>query len=567
MRDERNYWQRRLTRRTVMRGTGVAAIGASTAALVGCGGDDDDEPSATTAPGSTTAPSGTTASGTTAAGNTPSTSAPKQGGTLTSPMATQPRSLDFHFDVFVPVADHTNNALLKFNREVTEIEIDAASALPEQPDPLTYVFKLTPGIKFHNVDPVNGRVLTAADVKYSIERQMTDEAGKFQHAYFFRGKVAKIEAPDDETVVFTMTKPFAPFLAYIANAWTLITAPEIVDKFGDLTQVAIGTGPFIFKEWQKDVRIDLTRNPDYFKPNRPYLDALTYLVTPDPDVAATLFIEKKVDIIASTATQMNRLKEGRPDANYMAQPQQGMSIFRMPPTSPEQPYAKPYDDPRVREAVVRALNKEEIYNLVYSGEAISAHGPMPPAYTKWALEEDPVGHDLQKAMDLMKAAGMEDGFKESFIWASASPATDQSAEIMKQQLSKINVDVELNPMETAAYYNLVYTYKYGMAQHTTTSTPDPDEALSAYYGKTSTYYKLDGSKNGIWDKIDKQSEELDAAKRKELTDDVQKQITLEFPVSFNHSLLLQQFTDPKVKDWFYSIDAYNVRVEDMWLDT
>ncbi len=551
--ESRTYWdrarERRISRRRGLQGIGAAGIGLGAAALVGCG-DDSTSPAASS----------------TKAGGSPAALVPKKGGQLTLGMPTQPRSLDFHFDVFVPVADHTNNALLKFNADVTDIETDLATAMPEQPDPLTYVFKIKPGVKFHNVDPVNGRELTSADVKFSIERQITDDAGKFQHAYFFRGKIDRIEAPDKYTVVFKMTKKFAPFLAYIANAWSLITAPEIVSKFGDLTQVAIGTGPFIFKEWQKDVRIELVKNPDYFKPNRPYLDKLTYLVTPDPATEATLFIDKKLDAI-STVTQAARVKDARKDATFKAQAQQGMQIMRMPPTVPgTQLYSAPYDDPRIREALVHAVNKKEIYDLVYSGLAIPAFGPMPPAYTKWSLKEDPAGFDLKKSQDLMKAAGRDNGFTEKFLWASANPATDQAAEVIKQQLAKIKVNIELTPMETAAYYNLIYTYKYNMAYHTTTSTPDPDEALAAYYGKTSTYYKYDGSTNGIWDAIDKQSEELDTTKRKALTDDIQKKIVQQYPVSFLFSVLLQQYVDPRVKDWFYSIDGYNVRVEDAWLN-
>ncbi|MEZ4482729.1 MAG: ABC transporter substrate-binding protein [Dehalococcoidia bacterium] len=125
------------------------------------------------------------------------------------------------------------------------------------------------------------------------------------------------------------------------------------------------------------------------------------------------------------------------------------------------------------------------------------------------VEEDPAAHDLKKATDLMKAAGMENGFDAEFIWASSGPDADQIAEILKQQLAKIKVNLNLKPMETAAYYNQIYTYKYDMASHTTTSTPDPDEALSAYYGPTSTYYKYYGKDNGIWDAIDAQSQELD----------------------------------------------------------
>lgn len=560
--NDQSYWtraSRRYSRRTVVRSAGLAGLGAGAAALIGCG-DDDEEPGGATS-------AATTSGAATSAATTAAAAQPKTGGTFTVYMPTQPRSLDYDFDVFVPIAAHTNNALLKFNAEVTKIETDLASALPEQPDDLTYVYKLTPNVKFQNLDPVNGRVLTSADVKFSMERQMTDQAGKFQHAYFYRGKVDRIETPDANTVVVKMSRKFAPFMAYTANAWSQITAPEIVSKFGDLTQVAIGTGPFIFKEWQKDVRIDLVRNPDYFKKGKPYIDALTYLVVTDPDVGATLFIEKKLDAISTTAQTGPRVKDGRKDAVYKAQPQQGMLIFRMPPTIPDtQGYSPPYNDVRVREALVRALNKKEIYDLVYSGQGIPATGPMPPAYTAWALKEDPAGHDLKKAQDLMKAAGLEDGFTEKFIWASSGPAADQVSEIMKQQLSKIKVNAELTPMETAAYYNLVYQYKYGMASHNTTSTPDPDEALSAYYGRTSTYYKYDGSKNGIWDAIDAQSQELDTAKRKQMVDDVQKKIVAEYPVGFMYSQLLQQFIDPKVKNWFYSIDGYNIRVEDLWLD-
>jgi ABC-type transport system substrate-binding protein len=190
---------------------------------------------------------------------------------------------------------------------------------------------------------------------------------------------------------------------------------------------------------------------------------------------------------------------------------------------------------------------------------------MPPAYTAWALKDDPAAFDLAKAKSLMSEAG-NSGFGGPFIWASATASADQAAEVIKQQLAEINVDIELTPMETAAYYNLVYQYKYFMSYHNTTSTADPDEALSAYYGRTSTYYKYYGAENGVWDKIDAQSQELDTEKRKELVDDVQKQIVLEYPVKFLYSVYLQQYVDPKIKDWFYSLDGYNVRVEDAWVD-
>jgi peptide/nickel transport system substrate-binding protein len=560
MSDSDNYWtrmkSREYSRRHVLRGAALGGAGLGAAALVGCGDDDDDE--APAGPGTRTATAAATTAGTVAQ--------PKQGGRLTLHMQVQPRSLDHDFDVFVPIAAHTNNSLLKFTPDLSEIVPDAAAALPEQPDELSYVFKLREGIKFQNIDPVNGRELTAEDVKFSVERQMTDEAGKFQHAYFYRGKVESVQATDRYTVLFKMSRKFAPFVAYAANPWSQITAAEIVAKFGDLTENAIGTGPFIFKQWQKDVRMEFVRNPDYFKPGKPHLNELVYLVASDPDTAATMFIEKQVDGVSSGVAQKKRLQSGRPDATYKAQPQQGMTIMRMPPTLANQPYEPPFRDIRVREAIVKAVNKKQVYDLVYDGEAIPAKGPMPPAYTAWALKDDPAPFDLDAAKRLMREAGMENGFNTPFIWASVSPSADQAAEVLKQQLAQIKVNLELTPMETAAYYNLVYTYKYNMSYHNTTSTPDPDEALSAYYGRTSTYYKYYGAENGIWDMIDAQSQELDVEKRKQLVDDVQKRIVLEYPVAFLFSVYLQQFVDPKVKGWFYSVDGYNIRLEDAWID-
>src|SRR5262249_7829783 len=92
----------------------------------------------------------------------------------------------------------TDNALLKFYHDGTKILPDLAESW-QQKDDVTYVFKLRQGVRFHNVAPVNGRELTSEDVKYSIERQMTNQPGKFQHAYFFLGKLASIETPDKYT--------------------------------------------------------------------------------------------------------------------------------------------------------------------------------------------------------------------------------------------------------------------------------------------------------------------------------------------------------------------------------
>ena len=560
--DQRNYWERfsarRLSRRTMIQATSAGAVGLTAAGLVGCGGGDSGGGSATTTGG--------------AGAPTATPIAPgqglqaKKGGHYTAHMGGSPRTLDPHFDTFpynTAITDNTNNALLRFTPDLTKVEPDIATAMPEQPDPLTYVFKIQQGVKFHDVDPVNGREFTADDVKYSIERQMTDKAGQFQHAYYFLKRIAKIEVVDKYTVKFTMTAPFAPFINYIASPWSLMICREVVEKDGDLTQRAIGTGPFIFKEWQKDVKFELVKNPNYFKKGLPNIDAYTLLLATDPDTAATLFIDKKVDAIVAGQAQLKRIQDARKDVNYQPRPSQFWRQMRMPPTTADQPYPKPFDDIRVREAIVRAVDKKQVLDLVYSGDGQLTYGPILPMYSNWALKEELAGFDLAKAKSLMSAAGVST-YSGEMIWATGTPQADQIGEVLKQQLKAINIDVQLKPMELAAYYNQTYSYKYTFSHHVPLNSPEPDENLSSYFGAKATYYKHDNP--DLFKLVEAQAGELDTEKRKALVQDVQKKIVLDFPMSFMFTTNNHNFTDKKIKGWFYSLDLYDGRIESLWLD-
>jgi len=561
-RDELNYWdrvtRRPISRRTLMRGAGVSGFGVVAAVAVGCGDDDDDDGGAT--PGTTP---GTGASPTTAV------ETPKPGGTFTVLMGGSPRSLDPHFDTFpynTAVTNNTNERLLRFTPDLTTIETEMAEALPETPDPLTFVITLKPGIKFQNIDPVNGRPFVAADVKYSIERQMTDQPGKFQHAYFFLGAIDKIDTPDDLTVRISMKKKYAPMLSYLASPWTVMIAKEAVEKYGDLTENAVGTGPFILKNWQKDVKFELDKNPEYWQNGLPYVDKLTYLISADGDTQATMFIDRQVNAAVIGSNQKDRVRDSRKDVNYKAVPTQFWRQFRMPPTTAPGtepgPYVKPFDDKRFREAVVRAIDKKQVLDLVYNGDGILTNGPILPIYDQWTLKEELAEFDLKKAQELMSAAAIS-SFTGETIWAQSAEA-DQIGEILKQQLAKINVTLNLKPMELAAYYNQTYSYKYTFSHHVPLNNPDPDENLSSYFGEKSAFFKHYNPQ--IFEIIKKQSEELDLEQRKEIVQEAQRMIVQDFPMRFMFTTNLHHFTDDKVKGWFWPTDLYDGRKAEAWLD-
>ena len=160
--------------------------------------------------------------------------------------------------------------------------------------PTTLVFTLRRGVKFHPKPPVNGREVTAEDVKYSLER--------FAAKSGFRSRfdpVQSIEAVDRYTVRIALKEPFAPLLNHLANPmYTAILPKEAEEKFKDFNHPdsVIGTGPFILRSYEKGVRVVFERNPDYFVKGLPYLDRVVIEITPDRSARLSLLRAGKVEM-------------------------------------------------------------------------------------------------------------------------------------------------------------------------------------------------------------------------------------------------------------------------------
>jgi len=150
-----------------------------------------------------------------------------------------------------------------------------------QPSDTTYVFKLRRGVRWHGKAPVNGRELTADDVKYTYERFLAIKGNPNRPVL---EQLEKIEALDRHTVGFTLKEPFSWFLDGLAATTTWIVPKEAVDHFGDLRkpEACIGTGPWMLERFEPNVRSTFVRNPSYFVPSLPYADAVELAVDPDP---------------------------------------------------------------------------------------------------------------------------------------------------------------------------------------------------------------------------------------------------------------------------------------------
>lgn len=241
--------------------------------------------------------------------------------------------------------------------EDTVMEPSLAESWTTTSDGLTWTFKLRNGVKWQNVAPVNGRQFTSADVAFTIDHQ---KAGGNLKSFW--EPISHTE-PDPLTIVLKLPEPDADFLGKLGEGQTFIVPREVKDQHGDYKNVAIGTGPYIMKEFQPEQVTTLVRNPDWWGakgPNGqtlPHIDEIQIIKTGDyvADVAAMR--SGQADLNASQG--YNKVDaEALKSANPKMKPMDDVSstVWNMYFNLNK----KPFDDVRVRRAFAYALDFDEV---------------------------------------------------------------------------------------------------------------------------------------------------------------------------------------------------------------
>ena len=494
---------------------------------------------------------------------------PQYGGIYRTVMQADPRSLDAHQETYgatTVITGNTNSTLLRTNPEMTGWELDLAESY-KQIDDTTYEFKIHKGVRFHNVPPVNGRELTSADVKYSIERAMGMYGRKadFKHSYYF-DKIKSIETPDKYTIVFKLSQPFAPFLKYIATPWAAIVAKEVVDKYGDLKTVAIGTGPFILKEFVKGSHITLVKNPNYFKKGLPYLDGISFKIMPDPASILSAFIAGRLDGCGLSYYQLDTVKKEAPDALITEYPGTHMWVLRVQPwIEGTKPLKKPLDDKRVRQAISMSIDKPRLLKLAWGGYGTVATGPVPPVYDDALPPADQVKYNPEQAKKLLAEAGYPNGFSLELLTWNLEYMT-KPAQVLKEMLKDVGIDLKLTLLEQPQYFNRAYRFDYELSLHIMTAGVDPEEWMIPYFGplNESTFYKW--SNPELWKLITEQQQIMDVKKRKAMHREIQLKIMDDATHTFLYTQIRFGALRPYVHRTFYLLDYQPLIGETYWME-
>jgi peptide/nickel transport system substrate-binding protein len=327
-------------------------------------------------------------------------------------------------------------------------------------------FKLRQGVKFHN-----GDAFTAEDVKYSIER-VKDSAT----VAFLLEAISEVEVVDDYTVRIRMANPYAPILNHLAHPSTAIVNRRSVEEAGDDfgASVAIGTGPFVFKEWVSGSHVTLVRNENYWgEPAK--VEELIIRSIPEGTVRAIELETGGVDI-AYNLEPMDELRlTGQPGIVLDKYEELSTSYVGFNVLKP------PLDNKLVRQAINYALDVDAVVDYIYTGLAAKSNTPLPPG--AWGFNPNVEGYyyDPDKARELLAEAGYADGLKLS-IWTNDNPLRMQIAEMFQANLADVGVEVEIQILPWATYLEDTALGKHDMfILGWGTVTADADYGLYALF--------------------------------------------------------------------------------------
>ncbi|WP_295543230.1 glutathione ABC transporter substrate-binding protein GsiB [uncultured Pseudacidovorax sp.] len=302
-------------------------------------------------------------------------------------------------------------------------------------DGLVYTVKLKSGIKFHD-----GTDFNAEAVKATFDR-VTNPDNKLKRYNLYKN-IAKTEAVDPTTVRFTLKEAFSPFINSLAHPSAVIISPAALAKYGNkgIAQNPVGTGPFKFVEWKPSDYLKVTKFDGYWRKGYPKVDSITWRPVIDNNTRAAMMQTNEAHFAFPMPPEAVAALQAKPSLEVTIAPSIIQRYISMNTTQ------KPFDNPKVREAINYAINKEALAKVAFSGYAIPAEGVLPKG-VQYNAKLGPWPYDPKKARELLKEAGYPNGF-ESTLWSAYNYSTAQKViQFVQQQLAQVGIKVQVQALE------------------------------------------------------------------------------------------------------------------------
>ncbi|SNB70812.1 peptide/nickel transport system substrate-binding protein [Arboricoccus pini] len=501
---------------------------------------------------------------------------PRRGGTLSAIIQPEPVVLTAAINTAAPtgvVSGSIFDGLVDYDAALQPVPA-LAQSWETSADGRTITFHLRPGVLWHD-----GQPFTSADVKWTLENVWKTIHPRNQATF---GKVETVLTPDDHTVILHLSAPSLAILSSLNSNGAQILPRHLYEGTDVLNNPynnkPIGTGPFVFKEWNRGNYIVLERNPHYWDEGKPYLDRVIFKVIPDAAARSAALETGEAHYAVLSPVPLK-------DAARLAK----LPSLRVTTTGYE--WVSPWlffdfnvtrpglDNPKIRQALAHAVDKNAIAKIVWFGFGEPAISPVPSSLRAFHDSTVPrYDFDPKKAAALLDEAGLKpraDGNRLS-LFIDYIPYGDdfkRTAEYLKQAFKRVGVEATVRSQDTAAYTKRVYGDRdFDIAITWFAAFADPQIGVTRAYssasiGKNIPWTNGSGYNNPKVDQIisDVQGE-ADQAKRIEAFKSFQQIVMSDLP------------TLPLLEMKFFNVEAAALRhppafgdqvygsLRDFWLD-
>ncbi len=468
------------------------------------------------------------------------------GGTLVQVTQPEPPNLAPYLSTSGPigqVASKVYEGLIDLGPDF-EILPQLAKSWEISDDGLTYTFNLQEGVTWHDGEP-----FTSADVQFGIMevlREIHPRGGATLSV------IESVDTPDELTAVFNLSEP-APYLLVSLNGYeSPIVAKHIFEgtdiRANETANAPIGTGPFKFVEWRKGQFTRLDKNEDYWQEGKPYLDRVVVRYIADASTRAAAMENGEVHFGAFGAIpniDIPRLEE----LDFIETTTDGYAYFAPIMQLQFNVKVEPFDNPKVRQAIAYAVDRDFVIENIWFGYGKKATGPISSNFEPVGFyTDDVVDYTVEDriaiANQLLDEAGFprgEDGVRFSFVH-DLTPYGEEwrrFGEYVKQALTEIGIDIELRYEDVPTWLKRLYTdYDYAMSSNWLFGLPDPVLGVHRQYHSEQIRPGTVFVNGTQWSTpetdalMDAAKTENDPAKRAEIYSEFQKTIVEQAPIVF-----------------------------------
>jgi peptide/nickel transport system substrate-binding protein len=503
--------------------------------------------------------------------------AQKQGGVLRIPVFDSPASMSIHEESAI-IAERAMmgifNNLVIFDQHVKQnsmqsIVPDLATGWSWNEDGTELTLSLREGVKWHD-----GKPFSAEDVKctWDLLTGKSQETLRINPRKSWYRNLGEVTTNGDYKVTFHLKRRQPAFLALLASGWSSVYPCHISPR--EMRSHPIGTGPFKLVEFKPNESIKVTRNPDYWKKDRPYLDGIEYTIIPNTSTRMLGFIAGKFDIISLQPPLLKDVRSQASEAICELVPDNAARNLILNRAGP------PFDNPDLRRAMALSLDRKAFIDILREGQGDIGGAMLPPPEGLWGMPPDilntlrgyepDVPKNRAEARQIMQKLGYGPDKRLAVTLSTRNlPPYRDPAVILIDQLKEVYIDGVLDIVPTVNWYPKVARKDYSVGLSISENSLDePDQSFYENY-VCDAERNYTGYCNPEVDKlIDEQSMESNQEKRQRLVWNIERKLAEDNaqPVIFYGRVghcwqpLVNGLT-PMVNSMFNGW-----RMEDVWLD-